>query len=350
MEGAKGSDKPRSPDPIYVLRSIKSPVTDLNIALLSNMQVIFCGRFDGQIELWNLESKRVMSSIDGHGCSSVNAIGYLYAEYFYSHGRDGKVNVWNLCGGGIDKVSSFASELTNFCKASTFSDACDLTSGFILDNLNIIKSCCNEIKNWIALPGPDSEITIKNIWNGENVHKLNISNDGGLGMCMYSKCIVNEHYGRPYIMAGYECGDIILWDVAERKPLCQNKCFNEPVTCLDLTSTYAHGLVGSVERAITTVEINNMETLDVKRSAITIKNSGLNDIKIRPDNKLVATAGWDGRIRLFSMKSLKALAVLTYHTESISKLAFSYNNAIGSKQLLVAGSRDGRISLWSIYN
>ena len=56
------------------------------------------------------------------------------------------------------------------------------------------------------------------------------------------------------------------------------------------------------------------------------------------------------RIRLFSMKSLKPLAVLSFHSESISKLAFSSNEVIKSQRLLAAGSRDGRISLWSIYN
>lgn len=47
-------------------------------------------------------------------------------------------------------------------------------------------------------------------------------------MCMHTKCIINQYLGRPYIMAGYECGDIILWDVTEHKPICQSKCFDEP--------------------------------------------------------------------------------------------------------------------------
>ncbi|EDV21584.1 uncharacterized protein TRIADDRAFT_59726 [Trichoplax adhaerens] len=193
MEGAKGSDKPRPPDPIYVLRSIKSPVTDLNIALLSNMQSF---RWSNRTMELGKQARYVV---------------YQWAWMFFV--MEGMVKLMFGIYAAAESIRVYEPALIHV-----------------------------------------NQITIKNIWNGENVHKLNISNDGGLGMCMYSKCIVNEHYGRPYIMAGYECGDIILWDVAERKPLCQNKCFNEP----DLTSTYAHGLVGSVERAITTVEINNM--------------------------------------------------------------------------------------------
>lgn len=50
------------------------------------------------------------------------------------------------------------------------------------------------------------------------------------------------------------------------------------------------------------------------------------------------------RIRVFSMKSMKPLAILSYHRDSVYSLDFSK-----SDNLLVASSQDNRISLWNIY-
>ena len=44
-----------------------------------------CSRSDGLIEIWNLDSKRIMLSVDAHDGSAVNAIGSVYGEYFYRY-------------------------------------------------------------------------------------------------------------------------------------------------------------------------------------------------------------------------------------------------------------------------
>jgi len=56
------------------------------------------------------------------------------------------------------------------------------------------------------------------------------------------------------------------------------------------------------------------------------------------------------RIRVFS-KSLKPLAILSYHNESIYALAFStiLSNEDIDKHYLVGAGKDKRISLWEIY-
>jgi len=94
-------------------------------------------------------------------------------------------------------------------------------------------------------------------------------------------------------------------------------------------------------------------------NSIIIKYAGIADIKIRSDSKIFATAGWDSNIRIFSSKTMKPLAILSYHKESVYSLAFAYifshedNDTLIENEIqnhfLVGGGKDNRISLWEIY-
>ena len=110
------------------------------------------------------------------------------------------------------------------------------------------------------------------------------------------------------------------------------------------------------------------------------KHSGQQGLRIRSDGKIFATAGWDARVRVYSAKTMKELAVLKWHKTGCYATAFAQteisvqepettNDEIGDTTLtkqnhsvqqrrdekaqtthwLVAGSKDGKISLWDIY-
>ncbi|KAL8180293.1 UNVERIFIED_CONTAM: hypothetical protein K2H54_019469 [Gekko kuhli] len=80
-----------------------------------------------------------------------------------------------------------------------------------------------------------------------------------------------------------------------------------------------------------------------------LTNPGIADVTLRPDRKILATAGWDYRIRIFGWKKLKPLAVLDYHTATVHCVAFS-DHSQPSERLMAAASKDHRISVWAIYN
>lgn len=94
----------------------------------------------------------------------------------------------------------------------------------------------------------------------------------------------------------------------------------------------------------------------VKRTEI-LPRAGLNDVTIRPDGRcgpapptpvlhcavahripwsapilgsrrLVVCAGWDGRLRVFSAKTLKPLAVLAYHSQQATGLAYTADSRL----------------------
>jgi WD40 repeat protein len=129
-------------------------------------------------------------------------------------------------------------------------------------------------------------------------------------------------------------------------------------------------------------------------------HSGQQSLVIRSDSKIFATAGWDARVRVYSAKSMAELAVLQWHKEGCYAVAFAEilddagQQRHGTDQetaqsqdattvdpkesgetalvvtgnqvqrasrgelredktkrmhWLVAGSKDGKVSLWTIY-
>ena len=55
------------------------------------------------------------------------------------------------------------------------------------------------------------------------------------------------------------------------------------------------------------------------------------------------------RLRIYNWKKLTPLAYLDYHTDTVNAVDFS-DDLPEYEQLLAAGGKDARISLWSLYN
>lgn len=130
--------------------------------------------------------------------------------------------------------------------------------------------------------------------------------------------------------------------------------------------------------------------------SVNTKHAGQQDLRVRSDGKIYATAGWDSRIRVYSCKTMKELAVLKWHKEGCYAVAFADVNSdtqqsqtvpvlstvkeegdsgeegckdiataegIGSlaavqqqrnrkaqdTHWIAGGSKDGKISIWDIY-
>jgi ASTRA-associated protein 1 len=145
-----------------------------------------------------------------------------------------------------------------------------------------------------------------------------------------------------------------------------------------------------------TASIPPKQLLQSPIKTVNTKHSGQQSVRIRSDGKIIATAGWDGRVRVYSAKTLKEVAVLRWHQTGCYAVALSTVHAEGadrdgivsegisdekrpeeapsasevhlrSAQLsqatvrsqrlasaqstnwLAAGSKDGKISLWDIF-
>ncbi|GAA6073516.1 guanine nucleotide-binding protein subunit beta-like protein 1 [Tachysurus ichikawai] len=84
------------------------------------------------------------------------------------------------------------------------------------------------------------------------------------------------------------------------------------------------------------------------KDTVPLTNPGVSHLRIRGDSKIVASGGWDGSVRIFGWKMMKPLAVLQHHKDLVHCVVFS-DHPEPSKRLMAAGSKDQRISIWSIY-
>ncbi|XP_012510446.1 PREDICTED: guanine nucleotide-binding protein subunit beta-like protein 1 isoform X3 [Propithecus coquereli] len=147
---------------------------------------------------------------------------------------------------------------------------------------------------------------------------------------------------RPLLLAGYEDGSVVLWDISERKMCSRVACHEEPVMGLDFDPQKARGVSGSAGKALAVWSLDGRQALQV-RGTHELTNPGVAEVTIRPDRKILATAGWDHRIRVFHWRTMKPLAVLALHSAAVQCVAFAASG------LLAAGSKDQRISVWSLY-
>ncbi|XP_069727202.1 guanine nucleotide-binding protein subunit beta-like protein 1 isoform X5 [Phaenicophaeus curvirostris] len=166
---------------------------------------------------------------------------------------------------------------------------------------------------------------------------------------------------------------ICLWDLAEGRTSVTDSVFTENVgfcRCSLLKVAQGRWLMAMAAKALEEVQVLELPS---KTSVCTLKpevgaklgmpmclnlwqvcrthelvNPGISDITIRPDKKILATAGWDHRIRIFGWKKMKPLAVLDFHTATVHCVSFS-DHKNPKERLLAAGSKDHRISVWSIY-
>lgn len=78
---------------------------------------------------------------------------------------------------------------------------------------------------------------------------------------------------------------------------------------------------------------------------VALPQRGINTITLRKDEKIVATSGWDHRVRLFAWKkACRPLAVLKLHTDSVTAVEFAPRD-----NLLASADCVGRIALWNVY-
>uniref|UniRef100_UPI00398F7582 guanine nucleotide-binding protein subunit beta-like protein 1 n=1 Tax=Pristiophorus japonicus TaxID=55135 RepID=UPI00398F7582 len=323
----------RPPDPKFVLRGTGASVNTLHFCCRNQEgcdPVLFSGSANGLIHIWNLKTHRADTVLESHGGESVLWTQTLQGgDSLISQGRDSAVCTWDLSEGRTAVTDSIPLDSYGFCQCSLM----EKDGGRYL----------------LASPGKAlSEVKIIDLPNKTPVWTLKPPADAKLGMPMCLKLWQPRSCSRPLLLVGYEDGSVTLWDLSEKKMLSRLACHSEPIMCLDFDPEKVKGISGSSEKVLSSWGLDKQQNLKLQET-VALVNAGIAHACIRQDKKILATAGWDHRVRVFGWKKLKPLAVLQYHTASVHCVTFS-DRAVLSERFMAAGSKDQRISLWSLYN
>ncbi|MEQ2287152.1 hypothetical protein AMECASPLE_009537 [Ameca splendens] len=318
-----------APCPIYTLRGAGAPLNTLHFRCPGgDTPLLFSGSAKGAIHMWNLNSRRAEMVVEGHCGNSVIWVSTLQSrDSLMSQGRDMQVCLWDLKEGRSEAVDSVWTGSVGFCQCSLLETS---PSNYLL-----------------AFAGSQTE-EIKIIEMPSKSPVSTLIPDTKLGMVMCIKLWKSDSGLGPLLFAGYEDGSLLLWDVTQRSELSHVKAHPEPIMCLTFDPRHLRGVSGSCEKKLSSWMLDNQNNIQLQ-DCVMLVNPGVSQLRIRDDSRLLASAGWDHRVRVFGWKKLQPLAVLQYHTDMVLSLAFS-DHQDPRQRLLAAGSKDQRISLWSIYN
>lgn len=117
---------------------------------------------------------------------------------------------------------------------------------------------------------------------------------------------------------------------------------------------------------------------------IDTKHAGQQSLRVRSDGRIILTGGWDSRVRIYSAKTLKEIAVLKWHKDGVyatdfstilepgdlrdpgirtdesgndvvrserglSKLQKKREEQLQLKHWVAAGAKDAKVSLWEVF-
>jgi WD40 repeat protein len=439
--------------PIYILRGHGSPIHALNICN-QNLRLI-SGDANGWIIIWDLVTKRPVTAWKAHAGAVLEVKGFNIGSgiteiYTYDlsrsvrlldidicdrHGRDHKLCVWKIRA----EDESFL-EKTLPVDAAEAEQTESKTQPWLLHCLpvNALNFCSFSMAfvYFDRLPGPPPKtkpentlFAVPNAMDSGGVDIFHLPSERRIstipsdasaktGMLMAVNLFVAPS-GDLCVASAYEDGHVMIYHHRgtlkaasfERENVLNNplkwerlyacRPHTQPVLSIDVSPTLEYFISSSADDLIIKHPIPSagspgyIPTAGYKEESplktVNTKHSGQQGLRIRSDGKVFATAGWDSRIRVYSCKTMKELAVLKWHKDGCYAVTFgnisdlshlgpsstisSDHDAHDEKQdpaaeqrdyslatvhqqrnlkvqqthWLAAGSKDGKISLWDIY-
>jgi WD40 repeat protein len=355
---------------------------------------------------------------------------------FYRHGRDHRLRIWQL--GKVDLevldtrlpvdgeladqrrepwlLHSMAVNALNFCAfamcygldecSEVWSTATKDTSTPILEG-----QVARETASIALQPGSVHRPIIVAVSNAldsgaidffhlpseHRVSTLPADKDVKTGMVMALSLRKHHSNGFLMVVSGYESGHAMVhiqqtFNTSDQpwswmKVLVSHP-HSQPLLSLDVSPKDDLVFTSSADAIIAKFEIptnaSKSEVVEKPDKILNTKHAGQQGLNMRSDGRIFATAGWDARIRVYSAKAMRELAVLKWHKEGCYAVSFATidpeqvrdstqtgstgqelvsghqgsaldaikdqrNARAQNTHWLAAGGKDGKISLWDIY-
>lgn len=72
------------------------------------------------------------------------------------------------------------------------------------------------------------------------------------------------------LIAGYEDGSVVLWNILEQKLMSRIMCHKDPVMSLDFDYMNAKGVSGSSEKTLSVWTLDEQQNLKVKTTILSL--------------------------------------------------------------------------------
>ena len=160
--------------------------------------------------------------------------------------------------------------------------------------------------------------------NNDQVKNIAISNDG------------------KHIAGGTVSGKVYLWEstnMDNEKVILKS---NTPIHVVTFSPSGNHLAIGDEEGNLTLITFDNKTKNIQSKMVLAQHQARVNDIQFSKDQFFIASAGFDGRIHMYTMNDLDELPItMVDHNSYVWSLNFTDDG-----DYLIAGSKDGSIKLW----
>ncbi|KAE8637258.1 hypothetical protein CSA_017674 [Cucumis sativus] len=290
-------------------------------------------------------------------------------------GRDGTVKCWDIDDRTLSRVPtvSIKTNAYHFCKLSLVKQPSDFSSHN--DGPNCINDrdekpveatilgCSGDKAQGISTEHSyRSEGSFKlmvhvEIWDlnaGERLLRLPPNSEGDCpnistkdrGLCMAVQAFLpSKSQGFLNVLSGYEDGSMLWWDLRNpRVPLASVKCHVEPVLSICVDGSCHGAISGAADEKVVMFSLDHSTGTCLVKREITLERPGIAKVSIRSDDKIVATAGWDHRVRIYNYRKGNPLAILKYHQALCNAVSYSEDC-----KLMASASEDRTVALWELY-
>ncbi|KAL8747184.1 MAG: hypothetical protein Q9190_000891 [Brigantiaea leucoxantha] len=395
--------------PAFILRGHSAHVQALHFT--SGNTRLLTADADGWVVSWNLSFKRPVAVWKAHA-NAILGLGSWLQDRIITHGRDNKLAVWQL---GPSEEDSMAKTLPidgpaqptpqpwllhvltvntlNFCSFAMCYDGLPQP----LPNLEGSEEKKPVFPILIAVPNTidSGGIDIYHLPLESRAAVIHSDRDVTTGMVMALD--IQAETTRIQVAVGYESGHTMVFvqsdPGASFQKLYVAQPHSQPILSIAIFPSgdfYATSAADAVVAKHPLPVMKGVWKTELKPVKIShTKHSGQQGLRIRSDEKILATAGWDSRIRVYSGKTLKEVAVLRWHSTGCYATAFANiadhtdeikyeemqikkefdendestiqrSSAVTAVQQrrdqkaqathwLAAASKDGKVSLWDIY-
>ena len=321
---------------------------------LNQPTVLFSGDLKGNLNVFNMETRRVRHSIQKYHDHTILAFfqsPHINSSHLYSQGREGCVKCLDLSrisegDEGMLVGSWNYQSIFSFCRfapcqlsntATTFFVPCEKEEVLLLDcrggSQNV--PTCKISPPTQAYDKPFGMIT--SIVTLEESHLLWLAYEGGL-IAEFDVRMLGQERNEPTLRH--------IFDTLNQQ---------DPIICTAYQNQLDKILVGTAGCDLLMIDRSSSLKSPTSLSShkFPLQNPGVSHVLCSDVgegnemmNRLSFAACWNGDIRVFDLKKKKKLATYKYHTQTVNCLDYSCGSDGNIR--LAAASKDSKISVWNV--